>query len=97
MVINESLLIKVDKSIKCKVKMDRGDLFESEGKLVVETNSRTRFIPEVMIVPGLDENLLSVGQMIEHGYWLLFDDFMACIFGRQKLEGSYCYNSNEGK
>lgn len=31
MISNESLLIKVDKSIKCKVKMDRADLVESAG------------------------------------------------------------------
>ncbi|KAI5340827.1 hypothetical protein L3X38_020101 [Prunus dulcis] len=31
-----------------------------------------RYIKEVMLVPGLDENLLSVGQMVEHGYYLVF-------------------------
>ncbi|CAN6713113.1 unnamed protein product [Malus baccata var. baccata] len=34
-----------------------------------------RYIREVMLVPGLTENLLSVEQMIKHGYFLLFGDY----------------------
>lgn len=33
-----------------------------------------------MLVHGLDENLFSVGQMIEHGYYVLFGANMAVIF-----------------
>ncbi|TQD85937.1 hypothetical protein C1H46_028483 [Malus baccata] len=88
MTSTESLLINIDRSIRCKVKMGTGELVDSVGKgtLIVETKRGTRFIPEVMIVPGLDENLLSVGQMVEHGYWLLFGNFMACIFGDCELQ-----------
>ncbi|CAL8097191.1 unnamed protein product [Prunus armeniaca] len=46
----------------------------------------TRYIKEVMIVPGLDENLLSVGQMVEHGYWLVFGDYMVDIYGDKQME-----------
>lgn len=39
-----------------------------------------------MIVPGLDENPLSVRDMVEHGYWLPFGHFMVCIFGDRNLQ-----------
>ncbi|KAM2307500.1 hypothetical protein ACFX1S_029841 [Malus domestica] len=39
-----------------------------------------------MIVPGLDENILNVGQMVELGYWLVFGDFIACIFSDIELQ-----------
>lgn len=39
-----------------------------------------------MLVPGLDENLLSVGQMIIHGYFLLFGDSMVEIFDDGSLQ-----------
>ena len=63
--------------------MGIGDLVQSIGKgtLVIKMKGVTRYIKEVMIVPGLDENLLSVGQMVEHGYWLVFGDYMVDIYG----------------
>ncbi|CAL9009258.1 unnamed protein product [Prunus brigantina] len=39
-----------------------------------------RYIKEVMLVSGLKENLLSVGQMMEHGYFLIFRDSKADIY-----------------
>ncbi|XP_050154691.1 uncharacterized protein LOC126628870 [Malus sylvestris] len=88
MTSHESLLIDVDKNVRCKVKMGTGDLVQSIGKgtLVIEMKGVTRYIKEVMIVPGLDENLLSVGQMVEHGYWLVFGDYMVDIYGDRQME-----------
>ncbi|BBH01567.1 multidrug resistance-associated protein 9 [Prunus dulcis] len=65
-----------------------GDLVQSIGKgtLAIEMKGVTRYIKEVMIVPGLDENLLSVGQMIEHGHWLVFGDNAVDIYGDRQLE-----------
>ncbi|CAL9026025.1 unnamed protein product [Prunus brigantina] len=88
MTSHESLLINVDKNVKCRVKMGSGDLVQSIGKgtLVREMKGVTRYIKEVMIVPGLDENFLSVGQMVEHGYWLVFGDHMVDIYGDRQME-----------
>ncbi|KAB2597276.1 Sc-RNase [Pyrus ussuriensis x Pyrus communis] len=71
-----------------QVKMGTGDLVQSIGKgtLVIEMKGVTRYIKEVMIVPGLDENLLSIGQMVEHGYWLVFGDYMVDIYGDRQME-----------
>lgn len=75
-------MINLDKSVKCKVKMGSGDLVDATGKgtLAVNTKHGKRYINEVLLVPGLDENLLSVGQMIEHGYYVLFGGNLAVIF-----------------
>lgn len=88
MTSQEENLIDVDRSITCKVKMGSGDLVQSTGKgtLVVETKKGRRYINEVLLVPGLDENLLSVGQMMEHGYYILFGGNKAVIFDDEKLE-----------
>lgn len=69
-------------------KWGTGNLMDSIGKgtLVMETKRGARYTSEVMIVPGLDGNLLSVGQMVEHGYWLLFEHFMVFIFGGRNLQ-----------
>lgn len=40
---------------------------------MVETKLGRRYIKEVMLVSGLKENVLSVGQMMEHGYFLIFE------------------------
>ncbi|CAL8166844.1 unnamed protein product [Prunus armeniaca] len=88
MTSHESLLIDIDTNVTAKVKMGTGDLVQATGKgtLVIETKSGPRHIKEVMLVPGLDENLLSVGQMIEHGYFLLFGDSIVEIYDDKSLK-----------
>ncbi|CAL9012545.1 unnamed protein product, partial [Prunus brigantina] len=82
MTSQESVLINIDRTVTCKVKMGTGDLVQVTGKgtLVVETQRGKRYINEVLLVPGLDETVLSVGQMMEHGYYVLFGSNMAVIF-----------------
>ncbi|CAL8990558.1 unnamed protein product, partial [Prunus brigantina] len=102
MTAHESLLIDIDRNVNCKVKMGIGDLVQSIGKgtLAIDVQGVTRYIREVMIVPGLDENLLSVGQMIEHGHWLVFGDNEVDIYedkqlkeliARVQMKGNICF------
>ncbi|KAI5343362.1 hypothetical protein L3X38_011238 [Prunus dulcis] len=102
MIAHESLLIDIDRNVNCKVKMGTGDLVQSIGKgtLAIDVQGVTRYIREVMIVPGLDENLLSVGQMIEHGHWLVFGDNEVDIYedkqlkeliARVQMKGNRCF------
>ena len=51
----------------------------------METQHRKRYINKVLLVLGLDENLLSVGQMMEHGYYILFGGNKAVIFDDENL------------
>ncbi|KAB2626788.1 retrovirus-related Pol polyprotein from transposon TNT 1-94 [Pyrus ussuriensis x Pyrus communis] len=88
MTFQESLLLNLDSSVTCKVKMGTGNLEQAtrKGTLIVDTKHGKRYINEVMLVLGLNENLLSVGQMMEHGYYVLFGGNMAVIFDDFNLE-----------
>ncbi|BBG92635.1 hypothetical protein Prudu_000428, partial [Prunus dulcis] len=71
---NEGLLVDIQRNLNSKVKMGTGEVVPVAGKgtLVIKTKLGKKHIQEVMLVPGLEENLLSVGQMMEHGYYLVF-------------------------
>ncbi|KAM1157603.1 hypothetical protein ACFX2B_027948 [Malus domestica] len=82
MTSREELLVDIDRSIQAKVQVGTWVLVDVKGKgtLVIDTDKGKRYIREVMLVPGLAENLLSVGQMTEHGYFLMFGDYKVDIF-----------------
>ncbi|BBG99019.1 BURP domain-containing protein, partial [Prunus dulcis] len=72
----EDVLIDIDRNVTAKVAMGTGQLVDviGKGSLMVETKMGRKYIKEVLLVYGLKENLLSVGQMMEHGYFLIFGD-----------------------
>ncbi|XP_068307493.1 uncharacterized protein [Pyrus communis] len=72
----EDLLVDIDKNMTTKVEMGTRQLVDVTGKgnRVVETKMGKRYIKKVMHVPGLKENLRNVGQMMEHGYFLIIGD-----------------------
>ncbi|CAL2255687.1 unnamed protein product [Prunus armeniaca] len=78
----EDVLTDIDRSIMAKVAMGTGQLVDviGKGSLMVETKMGKIYIKEVLLVFGLKENLLSVGQMMEHGYFLIFGDNKAEIY-----------------
>nr|KYP36723.1 hypothetical protein KK1_042152 [Cajanus cajan] len=83
-----SIFKDIDESVKVKVRMGNDTVVESKGKgtIMVETKKGTRLITDVLLVPNLKENLLSIDQMMEKGYTLHF-------------EGDTCkiYDSKNGK
>ena len=85
MTANKSILCDIDNSVCTRVKMGNGDLVQAKGRgtLVVETKKGKRFIREVLLVPELDQNLLSVGQLQENGYPVLFDDDVCTIYEKK--------------
>lgn len=85
---NAELLVDVRTNVHGKVQMPTGNLVDVAGigSLVIETSVGKKYIREVMFLPGLKENLLSVGQMDEHGYHLLFGGGMCCIFDGPSLD-----------
>ncbi|KAM1349745.1 hypothetical protein ACFX2F_003784 [Malus domestica] len=87
MTAHESLLSDIDTTYTGKVKMGNGNIVKATGKgtLIIETKRGRRHIKEVMLVPGLEENLLSVGQMMEHGYFLSFGDTTVEIYDDRTL------------
>ncbi|XP_068308820.1 uncharacterized protein [Pyrus communis] len=78
----EDVLVDIDRSRTAKVEMGTGQLVDVVGKwtLVVDTKMGRRYIREVMLVSSLKENLFNVGQMMEHGYFLIFLDNKAEIY-----------------
>ncbi|KAI5348776.1 hypothetical protein L3X38_001663 [Prunus dulcis] len=79
---NVDLLVDVRTNVVGKVQMPTGALVNvaGMGSLVIDTTKGRKYIREVMYLPGLKENLLSVGQMDEHGYCLVFGDGMCKVF-----------------
>ncbi|XP_070677935.1 uncharacterized protein [Malus domestica] len=87
MTAHESLLIDLDINFTGKMKMGDGNIVKATGRgtLVMNTKKGRICIREVMLVPGLDENLLSVGQMMEHGYLILFGGTVVKIYDDRSL------------
>ncbi|XP_008245931.1 PREDICTED: uncharacterized protein LOC103344082 [Prunus mume] len=71
---NAELLVDVRTNVHGKVQTPTGNLVDVAGigSLVINTSAGRKYIREFMFLPGLKENLLSVGQIDEHGYYLLF-------------------------
>ncbi|XP_022843422.1 uncharacterized protein LOC111366977 [Olea europaea var. sylvestris] len=63
---DEIIFYSLDK-INTKIKIGNGNFIEATGKgtIVVDTKKGKRYINEVLLVPTIDQNLLSVGQMME--------------------------------
>jgi hypothetical protein len=71
-----SLFKDLDKSYLSKVRIGNGDFVKVEGKgaIAVETLSGTKILKNVLYVPKINQNLVSVGQLIESGYSIVFND-----------------------
>ena len=71
----------LDKSLYTKVKIGNGAYMEVQGKgdVVFKTDQGTKIIHNVLFVPSLCENLLSVGQMLDKGYTLNFSNKVCTI------------------
>ncbi|KAK2437238.1 protein MAIN-LIKE [Trifolium repens] len=79
---DEELFKELDKTIASKVTIGNGENVDVKGKgvVAVETDSGTKYISDVLFVPELNQNLLSVGQMVEKHYTLHFKDMKCTIF-----------------
>ncbi|XP_050902746.1 uncharacterized protein LOC127115187 [Lathyrus oleraceus] len=68
--------INIDSLFGSKVKLGNGEHVEIKGKgnIGVTTKRGSKVIDDTLYVPELDENLLSIGQILEHGYSLNFEN-----------------------
>ncbi|KAF3669359.1 putative indole-3-acetic acid-amido synthetase GH3.1-like [Capsicum annuum] len=59
-----------------KVRIGHGGYIPAKGMgtITIETQSGTKIISDVLYVPDLNQNLLSVGQLLEKGFKLYFKD-----------------------
>uniref|UniRef100_A0A5B7B4M6 Retrovirus-related Pol polyprotein from transposon TNT 1-94 n=1 Tax=Davidia involucrata TaxID=16924 RepID=A0A5B7B4M6_DAVIN len=72
---DKSIFLDMDTSINSQVRMGNGALVCAKGKgtIGVETKKGTKLIQDVLLVPDLEQNLLSVEQLVEHGYSVHFE------------------------
>ncbi|XP_074364151.1 uncharacterized protein LOC141704899 [Apium graveolens] len=79
-----TIFTKIDKSITAEVKMGNGILVQARGKstICIQTKDGIRYINDVLLIPDLDQNLLSVGQLIENGYAAYFEDDTCTIYDK---------------
>ncbi|XP_071913903.1 uncharacterized protein [Coffea arabica] len=82
---DRSIFIDLDKSIKTEVKMGNGVIVQAQGlgTIGVQIRQGMKFIHDVLFVLDLDQNLLSLGQLLEHKYALNFDDYECCIYDKK--------------
>ena len=73
---NEELFKELDKIVNSKVKIGNGEYILVKGKLTVAIESLLglKYITDVLYVLNIDQNLLSVGQLIEKGFKVIFED-----------------------
>ena len=80
-----------------RVRIDNGEHLKVEGKGTVAITSYegTKFISDDLFVPKIDQNLLSVGQLLDKGYKVLFEN-KSCLI--KDASGKDLFNvKKEGK
>ncbi|GMI98388.1 hypothetical protein HRI_003508100 [Hibiscus trionum] len=75
MYFDRDLFKELDTSITSKVKIGNRDYSAVKGKgtIAIESISGTNFIKDVLLVPNIIQNLLSVGQLIQKGFKVIFE------------------------
>lgn len=74
MISKEEIFCNLNPDYKATIKMGNGEVVSSKGvgTIAVQTKKGMRYIDNILLVPGLSSNLLSVGQMVQNGYSLFF-------------------------
>ena len=85
---DQSIFKEIDKSINVKLRLGNGATVESQGKgiIMMKTKKGTEFIKDVLLVPNLKENLLSISQIMKNGYSIYFEKDTCKIYDRRRLE-----------
>ena len=75
--------IENDKTYNSSVRIGNGGLLEVKGKWIVSiiTPSSTKLISDSLYVLDIGKNFLSVGQMLENNYSLIFKGQNVCDIG----------------
>ena len=95
-----SVFTSIDRSVQAKVKLGNGEVVQAKGrgKIVVSTKRGTKIISDGLYVPELDQNLLSVAQMLRNGHAVTFKEnfyFITDVHGTEiakiKMDGNSFY------
>ena len=79
---NATIFKDLEKTYNSTVKVGNGGYVDVKGRdtIAVKTNSGIKLIFDVLFLPDISQNLLSVGQMLEKQYFLQFKDNQCVIF-----------------
>ncbi|XP_074362887.1 uncharacterized protein LOC141703204 [Apium graveolens] len=83
----KELFSKLDKRYKSKVKIGDGKMLKIEGKGIITFYSKedkSSNITDVHYVPELTQNLLSIGQLMQRGFSIIFDEDHCVTFDKKK-------------
>ncbi|KAK2969370.1 hypothetical protein RJ640_000642 [Escallonia rubra] len=81
----KSIFLDMDSTVNTKMKLGNGSIVQAQGKgtIGIQTKQGTRFIRDVLLVPDLEHNLLSLGQLLENDYTLQFQDKCCIIYDKK--------------
>src|SRR5262249_38250173 len=82
------LFCDLDHTCRTKVTLGDGTTVDALGKgsIQIQTHKGTKLIRDVLLVPDLNQNLLSVTQMMQNGYSLYFNQNYCKIFDSNEVE-----------
>lgn len=105
MTFDKTLFKELKATAMTKVRIGNGGYIAAKGKgtIAMTTSSGTKTISDVLYVPDIDQNLLSVGQLIEKGFKVSFEDLYCHIYDaagkeilRVKMKGkSFLFDPTE--
>ena len=78
---NLEMFRNLDKGCVTKVRAGNGELLEVKGRGVaaIQTISGIKLLENVLYVPEIEHNLMSVGQLVDDGFSLLFEDDLCVV------------------
>ncbi|XP_052886128.1 uncharacterized protein LOC128294171 [Gossypium arboreum] len=81
MTYGRKLFKDLDRLFKSKVRIGNGEYLEVKGRctVAIESCAGTKLISDVLFVPEIDQNLLSVGQLVEKRFKVMFKEGMCLI------------------
>jgi hypothetical protein len=75
---NQDLFKELDRTVISKVKIENGDYIDVKGKKIVVLNSlsglKYKYISDILYMSDIDQNLLSVVQLMEKCFKIIFKD-----------------------
>jgi hypothetical protein len=88
MTYDKELFKRLDRTAISKVRIGNGAYLAVKGKgtVAIKGNTSLKLISDVLYVPEINQNLLSVGQLLEKGYKVLFEDKFCLITDAQNKE-----------
>ena len=84
---NKKLFVEFDDKFKSEVKLGDGKTHKISRKGVITIDTKggnSKLIYDVHYVPKLTQNLLSVGQLLQRGYMVNFDNGECIIIDKKK-------------